>query len=299
MTSPKRPLRSFRFRIADVVRRLAVPHELVLTDYALSYILAGLYGTAQLREALVFKGGTALRKCYFRGYRFYEDLDFTLLRELAPETLQRGLRDALRLATELAQPHGRFEFELQRREQHPFGQLELGVQVAFPTGVVIPIKLEIAGTEEPILLPTRTLGLIHPFEEEELRPDILCYSLEEIAIEKLRAFLQARSDLDRRGWVHRPRDVYDIWYLQAQSDEPIRWGLLLEPLRVKAAARGLSFRGPPDFLDDRVLRAYQAQWEARLGNFARALPDFATASGGLQAVLDEIFPGESPHGEGS
>jgi predicted nucleotidyltransferase component of viral defense system len=25
----------------------------------------------------VFKGGTALRRCYFRGYRYSEDLDFS------------------------------------------------------------------------------------------------------------------------------------------------------------------------------------------------------------------------------
>jgi predicted nucleotidyltransferase component of viral defense system len=30
-----------------------------------------------LRDTLVFKGGTALKKCYFGDYRFSEDLDFT------------------------------------------------------------------------------------------------------------------------------------------------------------------------------------------------------------------------------
>lgn len=30
-----------------------------------------------LRETLVFKGGTALRKCDFGDYRFSEDLDFS------------------------------------------------------------------------------------------------------------------------------------------------------------------------------------------------------------------------------
>jgi hypothetical protein len=33
----------------------------------------------QLSKAIVFKGGTVLKKVYFEDYRFSEDLDFTLL----------------------------------------------------------------------------------------------------------------------------------------------------------------------------------------------------------------------------
>ena len=48
-------------------------------DYALSWFLAGLSKTLKARSGLRFKGGTCLRKCYFPGYRFSEDLDlFTL-----------------------------------------------------------------------------------------------------------------------------------------------------------------------------------------------------------------------------
>ena len=33
--------------------------------------------TPSLKENLIFKGGTALKKCYFGNYRFSEDLDLT------------------------------------------------------------------------------------------------------------------------------------------------------------------------------------------------------------------------------
>src|SRR5690606_14318292 len=32
-----------------------------------------------LKKALIFKGGTALKKCYFGNYRFSEDLDYTVI----------------------------------------------------------------------------------------------------------------------------------------------------------------------------------------------------------------------------
>jgi hypothetical protein len=42
-------------------------------------MLAGISQVDQLRNALVFKGGTALKKCYFGNYRFSEDLDFSCM----------------------------------------------------------------------------------------------------------------------------------------------------------------------------------------------------------------------------
>ena len=40
-------------------------------------MLAGIGRVPALSSTLVFKGGTALKKCYFGEYRFSEDLDFS------------------------------------------------------------------------------------------------------------------------------------------------------------------------------------------------------------------------------
>lgn len=47
-------------------------------DYALNWLLAGIGSNPQLKISWVFKGGTCLKKCYFKNYRFSEDLDFTM-----------------------------------------------------------------------------------------------------------------------------------------------------------------------------------------------------------------------------
>lgn len=44
-------------------------------DYVLAWLLAARATLGP--SSLVFKGGTALRRCYFPGYRYSEDLDFT------------------------------------------------------------------------------------------------------------------------------------------------------------------------------------------------------------------------------
>jgi hypothetical protein len=71
------PLRPLRIRIPVAVRKAGKPQYVLEKDYALSYLLAGIAAVPTLRASLVFKGGTCLRKAYFPGYRFSEDLDFT------------------------------------------------------------------------------------------------------------------------------------------------------------------------------------------------------------------------------
>ena len=69
-----KPLRS---RLQEARKRLGIPWEVLERDYILSWILAGISHVEALRETLAFKGGTALKKCYFGAYRFSEDLDFS------------------------------------------------------------------------------------------------------------------------------------------------------------------------------------------------------------------------------
>ena len=44
----------------------------------MSYLLAGIMQVDKLRDGLLLKGGTALKKAYFSDYRFSEDLDFSI-----------------------------------------------------------------------------------------------------------------------------------------------------------------------------------------------------------------------------
>ncbi len=48
-------------------------------DYIITWVLMGLSQNGYLKEALLFKGGTALKKAYYPDYRFSEDLDFTFI----------------------------------------------------------------------------------------------------------------------------------------------------------------------------------------------------------------------------
>jgi predicted nucleotidyltransferase component of viral defense system len=285
-------MRPFRVRVATVVRRDGVLHTAVLKDYALSYILAGIAAVPELARSLAFKGGTALRKCFFSTYRYSEDLDFTAIPPTwTASNLETALREACAQTEELTRPYGAFTFTpelVQHRRDHPQQQQNFKIAVHFPTGAVDSIKVEIT-QEEPIVLSLRSLPLLHNFEDEQLSAELVCYDIAEIVIEKLRAFLQVRAMLERRAWTNRARDLYDLWYLHRQGDFPIDWALIRQHLPDKAAARGVTFAGPDDFRDPRVLAAYAEQWDGLLGVVIPQRPSFEEARAELDAVLREVF----------
>lgn len=56
-------MRPLRTRLQEVRRRLGIPWEILERDYLLSWVLAGIGQVPVLRDTLVCKGGTALKKC--------------------------------------------------------------------------------------------------------------------------------------------------------------------------------------------------------------------------------------------
>jgi predicted nucleotidyltransferase component of viral defense system len=62
-------------------------------DYVLAHVLSAISKHADT-ASIVFKGGTALRLCYFEDYRYSADLDFSLINDLSdyPKTRVCGWR---------------------------------------------------------------------------------------------------------------------------------------------------------------------------------------------------------------
>lgn len=271
-------LPNLRSRIVRASREVGKPQPVIEKDYALSYILAGIADVPILRESMVFKGGTCLRKVYFPGYRFSEALDFTL-RTKRPHTVPESLKEAVRRAADRLERHGPFTItvdEKVHRDAHPGQQIHCRIHIQFPwmREPHCSVKVEVT-VDEPVLIPPTERPLIHPFIGETLEVTIAAYALEEVAAEKLRAFLQTREQLNRRSWVSsRPRDLYDLWYLWRQTEMAVDWDEVARLLPQKAHARQVSYTDQNDFLDERVLAGIARDWDLHLGNFVTDLPSF-------------------------
>ena len=80
---PQRNISLLSNRLANEGGR-RIREDVFERDYCLAWFLAVL-SQSELKTVLGFKGGTALKRCYFPDYRFSEDLDFTLLEAMPME----------------------------------------------------------------------------------------------------------------------------------------------------------------------------------------------------------------------
>lgn len=65
--------------VLELARKQNIAPGIIEKDYVLGWVLAGINHHPNLSQKWIFKGGTALKKCFFQEYRFSEDLDFTIL----------------------------------------------------------------------------------------------------------------------------------------------------------------------------------------------------------------------------
>jgi|SRR5690606_14914462 len=73
---------TLRKQLRELRTRTGIEWNIVEQDYVLTAVLWGISNTPILKESLVFKGGTALKKCYFGDYRFSQDLDFSVVNDV-------------------------------------------------------------------------------------------------------------------------------------------------------------------------------------------------------------------------
>lgn len=183
-----------------------IPESVLERDYCIAWFLVGLSRTS-LRNVIVFKGGTALRRCHFSDYRFSEDLDFTLLQPLTFEQLKQQLEsvyDEIKKASNITFKFSRPD-AVSHQNCHTF---YLTYEGPLPiASVAKEIKVDITINEKIFYKPEKLAVLKNCDEFSDLPVDgkILVYPLFEIASEKTVALLdRARTE---------PRDLYDLWYL--------------------------------------------------------------------------------------
>ncbi|PYR98379.1 MAG: hypothetical protein DMG16_20950 [Acidobacteria bacterium] len=281
-------MRPLHTRLQEARKRLGVPWEILERDYLLSWILAGIAQHDSLRDKLVFKGGTALKKCYFGEYRFSEDLDFSLLQGApAAEAMERAIRETCDTAAKLLDEYAPVEISCERyreKEPHPGDQEAFTIRARFPWQKQTLTRVMIETTaDEKVLKPAAKRKLLHEYGEP-VDAQVLVYTIDEIVAEKLRAILQHIEKLEKRGWSRsRARDYYDLWRILAAYKEHLDLAGFASLLREKCAIRSVTFHGPDDFFREPMLGYVQKTWNQWLGPLVPDLPP-------AERVLSELRP---------
>lgn len=207
--------------ILDIATKLKLLPSIIEKDYLLGWLLAGIANHEELKKAWVFKGGTALKKCYFDKYRFSEDLDFTLTSDFSiKEDLLKNIfvqiSNWIYSNSGIEIPHNRIKFE---NYTNPRGNISCTGSI-YCRGPITPkgnyslqrIKLDLTSDELIVDLPI-TKTIFHEYSDHTSSFHVLCYSYLEIFAEKIRALWERT----------RPRDLYDVIHLYKKlKSDPIQ-----------------------------------------------------------------------------
>lgn len=235
-------------------------------DHVILWILRALSRGQSRPEGWAFKGGTCLRHCYYGGYRFSEDLDFSC----AP--IGGGLEETLALLAAAAEwVRAKALFRLTAKDPDcAEGDFQLEIPLEYSRGgprrqALPAVKIHLT-FDEPILTAAQSRR-ITPGYSDLAGFSVLSYSKEEILAEKMRALLQQQTK-----WP-RPRDLYDLWFILCHKRERFDWkklyGLFVEKCRVRKIApdKHLLTSGP--------LRAANATvWSRQLEPVMATVPAF-------------------------
>ena len=253
--------------ITDKAQEWKVPPDTVDKDYVLGHFLSVFVD--HYKDDLVFKGGTCLRKCYMENYRFSEDLDFTAidanfvleqkpLENIAKVTEERtGIQfnvDKIKPLLFQDEPKGFQVYITYWGANHSKNQRPLP-----PVRWQTKIKLEVS-TDEILLLDTVKLDIMHPYSDGlSGEKQCMCYSINEVVAEKLRA-------LKQRSYTA-PRDFYDLFHL-TETFSKEDWETVIPTFLKKMEHKKLTYQSPDDLIDasklENVVRAWKTSVEHQI-----------------------------------
>jgi predicted nucleotidyltransferase component of viral defense system len=256
-------------------------------DYVLGWTLYGIAGHPELSR-WIFKGGTCLKKCYFDTYRFSEDLDFTIspTARYDANAIGEGLRA---LASWMGDQVGIevLAEEIEVTESvNKRGQVTFQARMTFRGPLSLPrqsrqrIRFDL--TQDELIADAPALRpIFHGYSDaRDSAPAVLCYSLEELLAEKVRALVE------RSG---RARDVYDVVNVGRNFADRINVARARDCTTRKFAFKALA---PPT--PERVLARIDAatlatDWDNALRHQLQVLPPVGNFLTALNGVLTWIL----------
>ena len=278
--------------IANIYEQLGVSKSVIDKDWMLGHFIAAIFNEPELKETLIFKGGTCLKKCWFEEYRFSEDLDFTSKSQELELTQQH-----LKFITKYVEDNTEVKTHIVSLKPLKFKDRLTGYEAIIkfwgadhPRNIMPPtperwqtkIKIEIILYEE-MIFDVSQQKVTHPYSDTlKLETTIQCYKIEEVLAEKLRALIQ-------RSYTA-PRDYYDIWYLSNNFPD-LDWKSIVVAFHKKMKFKNLEFTGIEQLINPKSDKALKVAWKNSLGHQIQQdkLPDYEIVRANLLDLFQIIF----------
>lgn len=287
--------------IQRVSETLTIQKNQVDKDWVLSYLLSGITSMPEMKDILIFKGGTSIKKCWFPNYRFSEDLDFTILDSkfvFNNKFVERILKKATDLSYDEEYNRG-ILFKIKDIVPAKSNDIEQGFKIFIhywgadhrkndmPSANIKnwhhTIKLDINHTEE-IIFPVQTKTIFHNYSDKAVfnNHKVNAYAIEEILSEKLRSLIQRKYTS--------PRDCYDIWYI-IKNVEGIDRNTIKSGFLKKMESKKIFFEGVNQLFNSKKEKILKTHWNTQLANqFPKnQIPDYEIILPEFVGILNSLF----------
>ena len=247
--------------IQSIAGKEGVRDTQIEKNYVISWITYGIANNPFLKKNLIFKGGTVLKKVYFPGYRFSEDLDFSFNgKDFEIDAIKAAFTELIEWVYE----ESRITLSVKDETQHETGNFNFYLSYTGPLGGVganKDIKADIS-QDELIYNAPEEKRIINSYSDlEQKEYSISCYTLGEVIAEKMRSLMQRTA----------PRDIYDLWYLFEIE------GLNIEDhifaFQDKAKHKGYDPKELTKVLEQKE-KIFAKHWREHLANQMTEIPDF-------------------------
>ena len=278
--------------IAGIAVQKGVVKSTIDKDWALGHFIDAIFSIPELKQMLIFKGGTCLKKCYIPDYRFSEDFDFTSidkdfkLTSKHLDNISALLKQRVEMPTHIESlKELKFKDKLTGYEAiiKFWGSDHLRNEPPPPSQRwLTKVKIEII-LYELVLFPVSKRDVTHQYSDKltENALQVPCYSIEEVLAEKMRSLIQ-------RSYTA-PRDFYDIWYLSKHFPE-LDYNPIVKTFHKKLAFKGYTFSGIEQLINPENDKQLSAAWKNSLAHqITGELPDFETVRNELLFLFKTIL----------
>ena len=236
-------------QIQSIAKRQGKLATMIDKDYALEWLLYGIYhDDSKIKDSLVFKGGTSIRKIFFPNtWRFSEDLDFTLLPNTDPNIIKYGLDEIYEiLENECGIVYEEDEINVPESGRVIFGH----IQFTGPLGSKNRIKMDISRIEK--MVDPSSIQTVIPTYNDLSNFSITGYGLNEVISEKIRSMMERTK----------VRDYYDVWKL-FQPEHNLETGTIGNMVKKKCQINDIEYN-PDAIFDKERLDGMKMYWEKDL-----------------------------------
>lgn len=252
-------------QIQKISSQEGVPEEIIEKDYLIELLLYYLSKEKYLKERFIFRGGTALKKIYFKDYRFSEDLDFLIQFTEELKEIESKLNSILEKI------NSDYPFQLgigkNSKRYRDRSQIFITYNIVEEIRAIKEFKIDIIKDNLiPAFQDKKILFTYQDFQEDLF---LKTYDLESTASDKIGRILDV---------INEPRDIYDLWYL------------LKLDINTKSIKKEFKDKYGYDIIISNLLREiskgeYKQLWKIRLEKQIRNLPDYNSVVSELENLI--------------